>query len=505
MSGCLVAFDYAIIFVYVAAVLAVGFWAGRRVKNDSDFFLAGRRLPWWAVGFSLVATDIGATDLIGGGGAAYRTGLAIANFEWIGCIPAMIVGAFVFVPFFHRLGIYTIPEYMERRYNGTMRGVLAVVILASMAFNLGIMLFASARLMAGLAGGPELGWVVAIAAIAGCYTVAGGLAAEVYNDVLQCVVMIVGCLAVGAYGIAEVGGVGELVARVRAIDTSHTELLLPADTTSPYPWSGLLFGLALVLSPSYWIANQAIVQRSLGTRSAEEARASYVAGALLKTVIPFIYVIPGLVALVKYPGLANGDLAVPRLAAELLPAGMRGLFVAAFLAALISTVDSYLNSASTVFVRDLYLRFIRPTAAEAQQATRARVTTFMVMVVAVGVGMWLSGLQDSPVYSIFQTLMAFSQGPILAVLLAGLFWRRATAAGAVSGFLAGVGTSAALFAMNLEGVCRWLDIEPLFRIREPFLYFSVWSFASASAVLAVVSLCGRRPPEDKLTGGLYRP
>jgi SSS family solute:Na+ symporter len=510
MPGKLAGVDLAVLLAYLAGTIALGLWVGRKLKTGDDYFLAGRRLPWWAIGFSLVATDIGATDLIGGGGGAYAFGLAIANFEWIGCVPAMIVGAFVFIPFFHRAGVRTVPEYMERRYSPAVRSVLAACLILFMACNLGIMLFASAKMISGIFGGSVALWVLLTAALVGLYTTSGGLAADVYTDVLQCVVMIGGCLAMVAIGLVQLGGPEALVERVRAVDrarppgTDHTALILPVDTTSPFPWSGILFGLALILSPAYWIGNQAIVQRSLGARSEFEAKASFVAGALLKNLIPLIYAVPGLIALALYPNLANGDDALPTLASTLLPAGLRGLFLAAFVAALMSTVDSYVNSASALLTFDLYQRFVRRDAPPATLLRVGRVTTVSLMAWGVLFGLWISRREGGGIYSLFQTLMSFFQGPLLAILLAGVLWKRATAKGALAGFLAGMATSVLLFTLHQEAVARALGTEPLFKVQQPFLYYSVWSFAVASAVLAAVSLATRPEPEEKLKGAVYR-
>jgi SSS family solute:Na+ symporter len=505
MSGKLGWIDYGILLLYLAGTLLVGLWVGRRLKTGTDYFLAGRKLPWWAIGFSLVATDIGATDLIGEGGATYSFGLAAGNFEWIGCVPAMIVAAFVFIPFFHRTGVTTIPEYMEKRFNPALRTVLAACLILFMACNLGIMLFASAKMIAAMFGWSTTFSLLLTAGLCGIYTTSGGLAADVYTDVLQCVVMIGGCLALAVIGIADLGGLGSMIDQVRAIDRAkgpgdHLALILPVDTTTPFPWTGILFGLALILSPAYWIGNQAIIQRSLGARTVHEAKASFIAGALLKNLIPFVIAVPGLIALIKYPGLADGDTAIPTLAAEFLPIGLRGLFLASFLAALMSTVDSYLNSGSALLTLDLYKRFVRPDATNEHLLPVGRWTTAGFMAWGVLFGLWVGTIQQSGVYAVFQTLMAFFQGPLLAILLAGVLWRRATGKGALAGFLGGVATSVGLFTLNLESVQKALGTRPLFAIQAPFLYFSVWAFLAAVAVLVVVSLSTRPEPEERLKG-----
>ncbi len=193
MSGRLSLLEYVIVLAYLVGTVAFGLWIGRRVHKGRDLFLAGKSLPWWAIGFSLVATDIGGTDIIGVGGAAYTFGLAVANFEWLGCVPAMILAAFVFIPMFWRAGVYT--------------------------------------------------------------------------DVIQCIVMIAGCLAVLVIGLVDVGGVGALVGKIREIEAArqtldHARVILSADSKGPFPWPAILFGLGLILGPAYWIGNQAIVQRS---------------------------------------------------------------------------------------------------------------------------------------------------------------------------------------------------------------------------------------------------
>jgi SSS family solute:Na+ symporter len=533
MAPKLATADYVVLAVYLVGTLALGLWIGRRVKTGSDFFLAGRRLPWWAVGMSLVATDIGGTDIIGVGGAAYVHGLAVGNFEWIGCVPAMIVAAFVFIPYFWRLGIYTIPEFMERRYNAAVRTALALCWLAFMACNLGIMLLASAKMMTVLFDGSEFHrlfgtlfgsnvsaciWITA--ALVGIYTCAGGLAAVVYTDVVQCAVMIAGCLLVLCLGLWEVGGVGELRARIHAVEQErraaasqdpanesaqvepgrrleHTALVLPVDTKSPFPWTGIFFGLALVLSPAYWIGNQAIVQRSLGAKSEFEAKAAYVWGAVLKNLIPFLIAVPGLIALVKFPDLQDGDQAFPQLAAALLPAGLRGVFLAAFLAALMSSVDSYLNSAATILSNDLYKRFLSPQASERHLLWVGRVTTLALVAWAIFFAFQLTAMKEG-IYAIFQTLMAFFQGPALAILLTGLFWRRATGTAALVAFVVGVLFSMTLFALSQPAVTARLGWEPLFQISEPFLYFSVWAFLVSLVLIVAVSFCTRPEPDAQV-------
>lgn len=510
MSGKLSQIDYLIVLAYLAGTVFIGLRIGRQVKAGRDLFLAGRTLPWWAIGFSLVASDIGGTDIIGVGGAAYTYGLSVGNFEWIGCVPAMIVAAFVFIPIFWRAGVYTIPEYLERRFDVRVRTALAVCWVIFMACNLGIMLFASARMLHAL-----FGWNVAVcilltAGLVGVYTIVGGLAAVVYTDVIQCVVMIAGCLAILVIGLIDLGGIGPMMAKIQALQnlppeqvSEHAKLILPVDTRGPFPWPAILFGLAFVLGPAYWIGNQAIVQRSLGARSEWEAKASYVWGAVLKNLIPIIIAVPGLIALARFPELKSGDDAFPNLVAHVLPVGLRGLFLAAFIAALMSSVDSYLNSGATMITNDFYRRFINREADDVRILRVGRGITVALIVWAIAFAFYVSRLEGSGIYAIFQTLMAFFQGPALAVLLTGMFWKRATPTGALTGFLGGVACAVTLFAFSQESVIQSLGWRPLFQIAEPFLYFSVWSFVVALVLVTAVSLLTRPMDAARVAGLMY--
>lgn len=495
--------DFIVVAVYLLGTIALGLAIGWKFETGRDFFLAGRSLPWWAIGMSLVASDIGGTDIIGVGGAAYSFGLSVANFEWIGCVPAMILAAFIFVPVFWRTGIYTIPEFMERRFNAGMRAALAVCWLIFMACNLGIMLFASAKMLAVMIGGGSLLlWIIVTALFVGVYTFFGGLKAVVYTDVIQCVVMIGGCLLVLILGLRDLGGWDGLHENLDALGErteNHGDLLVPADRDSPFVWPAILFGLAMVLSPAYWIGNQAIVQRSLGAKSQFQAQAAYVWGSLLKILIPIIIAVPGLIAVVKFPELADGDQAFPTLVAELLPTGLRGLFLAAFVAALMSSVDSYLNASATVVTNDFYLRYLNREASDHRLLVVGRWVTVVLMAWAIFFAFVVKWMDESGkasgIYAIFQTLMAFFQGPALAVILFGFLWKRANGIGALTGFLSGVVLSVSLFVLD-----RWHEnfgLQPLFQVPEPFLYFSVWAFLGALAIIVIVSLLTRPDSPEK--------
>lgn len=497
--------DAALVVLYLLAVAAIGLWLSRGVKTGKDLFLGGRSLPWWAVGTSLVVSDIGAKDMVGLADDGYRYGMVMMNFDFIGCIFPVLVAAFLFMPYLWLAGVYTIPEYLGRRYNRTVRTLFALIWGTSMVAMLATIFVSAATMFEHLLGWNFYVSIGILTVLVGVYTTLGGLKAVVFTDFVSCIVLIVGASLICIVGMIEVGGWSELQRRVSELPGTehHFKLVLPADAPQ-FSWPSVLLGLGFVAGPAYWIGNQAIVQRSLGARSAFEAQAAYIWGALLKNLIPVIIVLPGLVAFALLPDLTDGDTALPLLAMHLLPVGMRGIFVAAFLAALMSSVDSYLNAAATIFTHDFYERIRAARGKTSHPLSVGRITTLVLVAWAIGFALWISTIEDSGIYVIFQTLMAFFQGPALAILLLGVFWRRATAAGAFVGFVGGVACAVGLFLLNYPPILQWLDWQPLFRIEEPFLYFSVWAFLVAALLTAGVSWLTKAPPQEQIEPLLFR-
>ena len=492
--------DYGAMAVYLAATIGLGVWLGRNIRSGKDYFLAGRRLPWWAVGMSMVVSDIGAIDIVGIAGSAYLYGIVLGNFDWIGCVPVMIICAFVFIPYFWRSRVYTIPEFLGKRFNVGVRTVVALIWGVFLACNLGIMLYATAVMMESMLGWPMTTTIIVAALVVGLYTLVGGLAAVVYTDALQCVVMMAGCTVVLVAGLVQTGGVGGLVEAVRDLGPAyrdHFELILPVDTRTPHPWTGVFLGLALVLAPAYWFGNQSIIQRCLGARSEFEAKASFIWGALLKTFIPFIMVVPGIIALAHLPHVTDADSALPNLIRTILPSGLLGVFFAAFLAALMSSVDSCLNSAATLWTKDIYQRFIRPDRDDGHYLLVGRLLTVAFIAWGLFFAFWIRGRSDS-IYNIIQTMLALFQGPSLVLILLGVLWWRTTGTAAFAGLVAGLFCSSTLFLIN--GYAS----EPLFEIGEPFLYIAWWSFLVSMVVTVFASLLTRPEPDSKLVGLVFR-
>ncbi|MCA9216053.1 MAG: sodium/solute symporter [Planctomycetales bacterium] len=490
--------DYVIIVVYMAGVLFIGSYFGKYVSSTGDLFLAGRSLPFWAIGMSIVVSDIGALDLIGGAGGAYDRGIAQANFDWLGSVPALLLAAFIFVPYYWRAGVYTLPEFIGRRYNGLARWMLATVLLLFMVLTLAILLWTSAVFLNEILGWDHRVaiWVTAI--IVGIYTASGGLAAVVMTDVMQLVVMFVGTAALLALGMWEVGGWSGLQETLLAqpdVNEDYFRLLHPHRPENEYPWPGMVFSLGIIMSTGYYVGNQAVMQRALGARSEWHAKASMLTAGVFKIMIPFLVFLPGMAARAIAPDLELHDKAVPTLINALLPAGLKGLMFAAFFAALMSSVDSYLNSCVTIFTGDVF-RPIYQAATKREVSGRLGLVLGRIMTVAIlfFAAVYAPRFSNSEtLYDNVQTLLSWFQGPTLAILLLGIFWKRATAWGGVAGLFVGFCFT---FGLNRLG-------DSVFMAKDPYLYVAVWSFVFALATTVIVSLLTEPESEEKLRGLVY--
>ena len=323
----LASIDYVIIAFYMAGVLFVGSYFRKHVRSTGDLFLAGRSLPFWAIGMSIVVSDIGAIDLMTGAGAAYDRGIAQANFDWIGSVPALLIAAFIFVPYYWRAGVYTLPEFLGRRYNGATRWVLAVVLLFFMLVTLSILLWSSAVFLNKVLGWNHLVGIWVTALIVGFYTVSGGLAAVVMTDVMQLIVMFVGTAALLAMGLWEVGGwsgLKELVLAQQGTTDDYFRLLHPHEEGTEYPWTGMVFSLGIVMSTAYYVGNQAVMQRALGARTEWDAKAGLLVAGVFKMMIPMLVFLPGMAARALVPDLPDSEAAIPMLINRLPTGGIEG-------------------------------------------------------------------------------------------------------------------------------------------------------------------------------------
>ena len=477
--------DVVIVIVYMLVILGIGTYFGKYVKTAKDFFLAGRMLPWWIIGFSIIGTNIGSYDYMGAAGNAYRVGITQANYEWIGAIPAMIISALIFIPFYWRAGVYTVPEFLGRRYNAAVRLIMALIWGVVLICFLGIFLYAAGLLLNSFLGWNVMWGIIIVAVIMGIYTVAGGLTAVVYTDLIQFCVMMIGSISIMVAGFIKVGGVSGLMAKLGEYNPQHLKLFLPLDNPD-WPWLGMIFGLALVLSPAWWCCHQSIIQRTLGARSEWDAKAGMMLATFPKTLFAFFILLPGFfILLLSLPqGLANPDQALPEAIKALLPVGLTGLMFAAIIAAIQSTVDSTLNSLSTIWTRDIYQRFIVRKAADRHYLAFGR---WLTVIFLVGGILFAPMTKMFPgIYLAMQYILSVFQGPTFAIMLLGILFRRVNQWGGLFGLVIGVLSAMIMLALDV-GV----------------LYTAWWSFVIAVVVNLLVSFLTKPDPIEKLTNLVY--
>ena len=440
----LTALDWGIIGTYAVLVIVIGVAVTRKVDSADELFLAGRSLGFAAVGLSLFASNISSTTIIGVAGAAYQHGISVAHYELMAALILVFMAIFT-LPVFMRARITTIPEFLEKRFGRfACRYVSAVTIFLSIFVDTAGSIYAGVLVLQTLIPGiPFLPACIAFAAFAGAYTAFGGLRAVVYTDVLQAIILLAGTAAI-AYNVF-----GQFdfswSAAMAAIPSEKLSLIRPLDDPA-LPWIGVLVGLP-ILGFYYWGTNQYIMQRVLGARSLDHARWGTMLAAALKLLPLFLFAIPGALAFALLPDLADGDQVFPTLIVTYLPAGLVGLTLAGLIAAIMSTIDSTLNAASTLVVHD----FVRPRESELSSRRvlmLGRLTTLLFVVIA---AFWSLVIRDFPgLFNYIQQVFSLAVPPIAVVFLLALFWQRMTTAGAISTLVFGHGVGIAILVWKIS-------------------------------------------------------
>jgi SSS family solute:Na+ symporter len=417
-------FDSITFLAYFVLVGSVAVLVSRRERRAADYFLAGRSLPWWLIGISLIASNISTEHFVGMAGSAVDFGLAIASYEWMAAITLVIVARW-FLPRLLANGITTMPEYLERRFDDRSRTWLAIYMLLAYVFVAMATVLYSGGLALQTIFDMPLGWGITILAVfAGAYTAYGGLKAVVWSDLIQGVMLVLGGALTTVLALRAIGGWDGLMSE--AGDKFH--MVLPLNH-SELPWFAVFFGGLWIANLFYWGCNQFITQRALGARNVVQGRYGVVFAAYIKLVIPFIIVIPGLVAAALYADdLARSDMAYPLLIQRLLPSGLTGLMFAALLAAIMSSLDSMLNSAATIFTIDIYQRRVQPDSSQSRLIAVGRVSTVVFLLIAAAWSPVLISFER--VFSYIQEFWGLITPGVAIVFLGGLFWKRATSSAA---------------------------------------------------------------------------
>src|SRR5258705_2208812 len=405
--------DILVIAAYFLVLSGIAYWAARKEKNvSSDYFLASRDVGWLAVGASLFASNIGSEHLVGLAGTGAASGLAVGHFEWLASFILLLLG-WLFVPFYLRSGVYTMPEFLERRYNPQSRSYFTwVSIVGYVLTKISVTLFAGGVVMRAVTGYDFWTSAAILIVITGLYTIFGGLRAVIYTEVMQAVVLILGSVTLMFIGLHAVGGWSGLHDKV---PPDFFSMWKPSNHKD-FPWTGVVFG-APILGIWYWCTDQHIVQRVLAAKNIPEARRGTIFAGFLKILPVFIFVLPGIIAAALYSDIRGGaaDTAYPTLVTRLLPAGFKGLVLAGMLAALMSSLASAFNSCSTLLTWDVY-RKLKPQATESELVTFGRGST----IILVGLGFaWIPFMKyvSPQLYIYLQSVQTYIAPPITACFL----------------------------------------------------------------------------------------
>lgn len=472
--------DIAIVAIYAVGIFILAQWVsrekGQHEKNAQDYFLASRALPWWAIGTSLIAANISAEQIIGMSGSGYVIGLGIASYEWMAALTLIIVGKY-FLPIFLKNGIYTMPEFLEKRYSPAVRNVMAVFWLGVYVFvNLTSILWLGATAVHTVTGIENQTALIAIGVFAGAYALYGGLKAVALTDVIQVSLLVLGGLLISYIALNRISDGEGVVTGFNILLTQFPEKFdMILSESSPHykdlPGLSVLIGGLWVMNISYWGFNQYIIQRALAAKSVQEAQKGIVLAAFLKLLMPLIIVLPGIAALVLAPNLGRPDEAYPHLMA-LLPTGILGLVFAALMAAVIASLGSKINSVATIFTMDLY-RSVRPQTSQRDLVNIGRVAAAIGLVIAILTAKPLLGSFDQA-FQYIQEFTGFFTPGICVIFLLGMFWERTTAAAALT---------AAVASAVLSLVFKFALPEVPFMNRVGYVFLACFAIAIVISML----------------------
>src|ERR1700756_1543319 len=489
--------DLVIIGIYFLIVFAIGFYFSLKERTSTDYFLASRDIAWFAIGASLFVSNISTEHFIGLAGTGASSGLAVGDFEWLACLILLILG-WVFVPFYLRSNVFTMPEFLERRFNRKCAVYLASIsIIAYILTKISVHLWAAAIVLERVVGWSPLQAAIILVIATGIYTVAGGLSAVIYTEVVQTLVLLTGAIALTFIGLHRVGGFAGLRA---VLPDSYFHMVKPISDPD-FPWTGIFFG-APILGIWYWCTDQVIVQRVLSARDEGHAKAGTIFAGFLKILPVFLLVLPGIIAFALFPDqVVKPDYAYPTLVLNLLPVGLVGLVMAALLAAVMGAMSSVFNSASTLVTLDFYKK-IRPQASEGQLVNFGRIATGFMVVLGL---LWVPFIHyiSSQLYIYLQSVQAYISPPIAACFVLGILWPRLNGSGAITSLLSGFVLGAARFILELAdraGAHRFESPIARWCIDMNFLHYAIFMFVVCSVVLVGVSLLSPAPDRKKLAG-----
>ena len=503
MTGGFELLDYIIFFGYAFLILGVGLWVSKekdgKQKNAEDYFLASKSLPWWAIGASLIAANISAEQFIGMSGSGYALGLAIASYEWMAALTLIVVGKY-FLPIFIEKGLYTIPEFVEKRYSTNLKTILAVFWIGLYVFvNLASVLYLGSLALETIMGIPMSYGVLGLALFAAAYSLYGGLSAVAWTDVIQVIFLILGGLVTTYLAVNSVSdGNGFFMGMKNIYNAAPEKFAMILEPSNPeyknLPGIGVLVGGMWVANLYYWGFNQYIIQRTLAAKSLKESQKGILLAAVIKLILPIIVVIPGIAAYVMIKDTTmyesfKPDNAYPWLL-QLLPNGLKGLAFAALTAAIVSSLASMLNSTSTIFTMDIYKQYIRPNANDKETVNTGRISAAIALLIAGIMAPLLGGIDQA--FQFIQEYTGVVSPGILAVFMLGLFWKKTTNKAAIIGTLSSIP-----IAMYFKVAPKGWSNSSFFLDNIPFLDQMGYTALLTMIVIIMVSYIQNKGGNDK--------
>lgn len=441
MESVLETADWWVLAFYLLALIGVAVWVVlQKNKNTEDYFLAGRNVGWFVIGASIFASNIGSEHVVGLAGTGFESGMPMAHYElhaWI----VLLLG-WLFLPFYIRSGAFTMPEFLEKRFDARSRWFLSVFsLLAYVLTKVSVTIYAGGIVVSELLGIPFWYGAIGIVIFTGFYTVVGGMKAVIYTETLQTVILILGAVMITYFGLQEVGGWNQLTTTIQEVKPDHFNMWRPMNDPD-FPWTGLLFG-GTIVGIWYWCTDQYIVQRTLAANNIKIGRRGAIFGAYLKLLPIFIFLIPGIIAFalsVQNPevfALEKADRAFPMLVTKLLPVGLKGLVAGGLMAALMSSLASVFNSCSTIFTIDIYKK-LKPEKSERELLTIGKVATGAIVILGI---IWIPIMQKiggGVMYQYLQNVQSYIAPPVTAVFLLGIVWKRVNSQAAITTLLVGL-------------------------------------------------------------------
>ncbi|MBT7465082.1 MAG: sodium/solute symporter [Bacteroidetes bacterium] len=507
--------DWSVLGIFGLALLGIIIWVSRMKEDTStDYFLAGRDATWLAIGASIFASNIGSEHLVGLAGAGASTGMAMAHWEMHGWL--ILILGWVFVPFYARSGVFTMPEFLEKRYNAASRSFLSIISLVSYVLTkVAVTVYAGGIVFKEVLGietfmGIDFFWVGAIGLVVltGIFTVIGGMKSVLYTSILQTPILLIGSIVILVIGLTKLGGWNELMEICRANVTMQGDemtSLIRSRNDPDFPWTGVLLGSAII-GFWYWCTDQYIVQRVLSGRDQTQARRGAIFGGYMKLLPVFIFLIPGMIAYaLNEKGLielSSSDAAFPTLVSQLLPIGVKGIVVGGLIAALMSSLASLFNSSAMLFTVDFYQKY-RPNTPEKKLVQIGRIATVVIVILGI---LWIPVMKSigKVLYEYLQDVQSLLAPGIAAVFLLGVFWKRASAQGGMWGLI--VGFVLGMTRLGLKVFESSLDHEGLLYnifVAPNWLHYCIYLFAICIGVIVVVSLMTKPPHPDQVKGLTY--